>query len=90
MNITKNGVYPITPKNHRFSSGSVFSTGTQGAATLKLGYKDKNGTITELTDGSITIPEQKNVQHGQLADIVLTVTNADGSTDFNVEYRGLI
>ena len=88
MNITSNGTYNITPSNHRFSAGTVFSSGSLGAGSATFSYKSKEGTVTALNGGTLVVGTEHEIKHGQLADIKLVVTGSDGSTNFNVDYHG--
>jgi len=87
MNITANGNYTLTPKNHRFSSGTVYVSGDLGAATVVLNVLN-NGELTPLTSGTLEIDEQYQVNHGKIAEIVAVITDSDGSTDFVLSYNG--
>ena len=88
MNITANGTYNVTPTNHRFSSGTVFSSGDLDTATATFSYKSPGGTVTALNAGTLVIGTEHEIKHGQLADIKLVVTGSTASTDFDIDYHG--
>lgn len=87
MNITSDGTYPLTPENHRFSSGVVFVTGTLSTAIATISYSN-NGILSPITDGILTDDSQYDIKHGKLAVLVLVVSGSGGSTNFNVNYHG--
>jgi hypothetical protein len=90
MNITEDGTHELfsLPDNN-YSAGIVYIAGTSlGTATAILNFADASGNLSPYENGELTLDSQNRVEHGRDAQVVLVVAGANGSTDFNVFYKG--
>ena len=81
--ITVDGDYPLDT-SFKPNKTVIYASGTMGAATVVVTYKDEAGTYLPLSNANITTGEQYEVTHGANQDIFLTVTSADGSTSIDI------
>lgn len=85
MKITANGNHTLESFKAGVNAGYViYSSGSLGAATAALTYKDEGGAYVPITDGAIVIGEQMKVDSGANMELFVTVTGADGSTSINI------
>jgi hypothetical protein len=89
MNITEDDEYNLTTAGSNYSLGVVYVSGTFGAASVIINHKDSNDVLTPLNDGDILTEGQYKIEHGKSAVLVIVVTNADETTDLNIEYKGM-
>ena len=63
---------------------AIYVSGTMGAATAKITYKNDAGTHIDMDDGAVVLG-QYEIAHGSGKEIFLTITGADGSTAIEVD-----
>jgi hypothetical protein len=81
--ITANGDYELDT-SFKPNKTVIYASGTMGAATVVVTYKNEAGTYLPLSNSNITTGEQYEVTHGANQNIYLTVTGADGSTSIDI------
>ena len=80
------GQYELLPILRGYSGISVKTSGTAGAASFKLVYKNQiDGTFEDLDSGAVTVGDELNVSCGVFSEVYLDVSSSDGSTDVDVE-----
>ena len=91
MNITIDGDYQLTNAViNNYSFASIYISGVFNGATLEFKYKDENEVMQSLQNGIVIEPEQFNINHGKRVDVFVTASNSGGSTNLNIEYKGML
>jgi hypothetical protein len=81
--ITANDNYELKT-SIRTNKTLIYVSGTMGAATATVTYKDSAGAHQAFSNGTLTTGEEYEVTHGQYQEIYLTVVSADGSTAIEI------
>jgi hypothetical protein len=81
--ITTDGNYELNT-SFKPNKTVIYVSGTIGAATVVVTYKNQAGTYLPLSNANITVGEQYEVTHGANQDIFLTVTGSDGATSIDI------
>lgn len=86
MQITTDGNYKLEVNRHGKVSGKhiLYVSGIDGGATMKLVYFDETGTAVDLTDGTLEIDKQYQVNSGIDVPLYVNVAGSTGTTAINV------
>ena len=77
MKITLDGEYKL--EVDASSSSIIYVSGSDGGGTITLGYMDDNGFVP-LTDGTLQVGEQYEVNHGAGMYLFVKLTGSTGAS----------